>query len=110
MRLIFIAAYVPSASMEPAIKKDSFILGVRIVGNLARGDVVIFSHEGGLLVKRITAMPGDVTKIGATLLTIPDGCYVVMGDNRDNSIDSRSWENPFVPESAIIAKVLYLRI
>ena len=31
-------------------------------------------------------------------------CYYVLGDNAENSLDSRYWEEPFVKEDEIVAK------
>ena len=41
-----------------------------------------------------------------TNLTVPEGMYFMIGDNRDDSADSRTWG--FVPESYIVGKPLYV--
>lgn len=38
---------------------------------------------------------------------VPEGCYLMLGDNRNHSADARGWPDPYVPESAIMAKVLF---
>lgn len=101
----------------------------------ARGDIIVFrAHEGSekVMVKRIVGTPGDTVEIraGTTFINgtelaepylkaiperkdfgpfeVPEGSYLVMGDNRNNSRDSRYWEDPYVKEDDILAKMLFL--
>ena len=100
-----------------------------------RGDIVIFKYpddESQNFVKRIIGIPGDVININnghvyvnGELLNedyirepmnsdgdeltyvVPSGSYFMLGDNRNNSKDSRYWTNTFVSKDKIIAKVSF---
>ncbi len=38
---------------------------------------------------------------------VPEGCYFFLGDNRNNSLDARYWNNSYIEKEKIIAKVLF---
>ncbi len=117
---LFAVFAIPSSSMAPTLRPGDEILVTRFLpGNgPARGDVVVFHAPTGadqFLVKRIIAVPGDHLEIRGGILRLngrplnepyladrarmadyppeilPGGFYFAMGDNREHSIDSRSW-------------------
>ena len=120
MRYVFLIGYVPTASMEPTLPQQSFILGIRIYEHPEDGDIIVFEKDDKLLVKRIAAGPGEEVDLSQMpymdtvpipvwdepVITVPEGCYFVLGDNTQNSWDSRYWEDPFVNVEEIVAKVL----
>lgn len=105
-KTVFLIGYVPSVSMEPTLKKGSIILGVRCYQELEIDDIIIFRHNGQLNVKRIAAIEGEGVVIDGKILLVPEDCYYVLGDNMENSYDSRFWEEPFVKRDDIIAKII----
>ena len=38
---------------------------------------------------------------------VPEGCYFMLGDNRNNSEDARYWNDPYIPEDRMLAKVYF---
>lgn len=102
-----------------------------------RGDIIIFKYpddERQLFVKRIIGLPGETVTIedakvyigeeeilleesylkeewvidnGSYVFEIPEGSYLVLGDNRNNSKDSRYWGNTYVTEEKILGKAVF---
>ena len=105
-RCVFFIGYVPTASMEPTLKTGSLLLGLRLFDELETGDIIIFHHDGSCLVKRIAACEGDSLIHKDTVVTVPEKCFYVLGDNTENSHDSRYWDDPFISYEGVIAKLL----
>ena len=103
-RYVIYIGYVPTESMEPTIMAGDKIFGIRIMGELEVGDVIVFEHEGTYMVKRIAAVQGDKLEDNSI---VPESCYYVLGDNIYDSYDSRYWDNPFIHKSQIVAIVLW---
>lgn len=104
-----------------------------VVREPERGDIVIFrwpDNEKELFVKRIIGLPGETITIedamiyvdgvlleedylkeewtvdnGPYTFEIPEGSYLVLGDNRNNSKDARYWNNTYVKEDQILGEV-----
>ncbi len=105
-KAVFLIGYVPTESMEPTLERESYIIGCRIYSDLKTGDIIIFRHNGKLLVKRIAAVEGDIMEGNGIRVTVPKGCYYVLGDNADSSYDSRYWDDPFVKKADVVAKLI----
>ncbi len=97
-----------------------------------RGDIVVLQDPRKPevdLIKRVIGLPGETLEIvdgkvyindfrleepyikaiwhdNKPKIVVPPGQYFVMGDNRDNSLDSRSQQVGFVPKELIIGKAM----
>lgn len=125
---------VDGRSMEPSFQDGDYVIVNKLAyrsGELDRGDVIVFPfplNEEEDFIKRIIALPGDRLTIvrGDIFLNgnrinedyllsdasgdmdeiiVPLGTVFVMGDNRNDSSDSRVWGPLLISE--IIGKAVY---
>jgi signal peptidase I len=122
---------IPSSSMAPTLVPGDHIVVTpyRFGKKPSRGDVIVFRSPrvaDELMIKRVIGTPGDLieTRAGRVIVCghalpepyvaeqaatgaispqiIPADTYFVLGDNRSDSLDSRSWG--VLPQDAVLGK------
>ena len=132
---VIVNATVPTSSMENTIMAGDRVIGSRLYytrHDPERGDIIMFDYPDDpsiLYIKRVIGLPGDHIEItgGVVYLNgepldepylnvvtegewgpydVPPGCYFMMGDNRNDSADSRYWQNTYLTRDGIVGKAV----
>ena len=72
---VFLLTNIPSESMLDTLQVEDKVYGNRLAyikDEPERGEIIIFHIE------------------------VPEDCFFMLGDNRNDSLDARYWENTFV--------------
>lgn len=119
---------VDGASMNTTLNNGDILLLEKYDNKYERFDIVVFDLNGEKLIKRIIGLPGEQVEYKNNILYINgekmddnygygetqnfnytktlDNCYFVLGDNRNDSSDSRIFG--CVPKNKIIGSVRYI--
>lgn len=134
----FMLSYIPSSSMEDTIMTGNVVFSTRYgvkEEDIERFDILVFippDNTDITYIKRVIGLPGETIEvregkvyangvelddsfikdshkqIGDGVYEVLERCYFFMGDNWNNSKDSRFWENPYVSIDDIQTKARFI--
>ena len=129
---------IPSGSMEATIMTGDIVVGTRYdvgEGEIERYDILVFTppdEPDVIYIKRVIGLPGETIVVengrvyadgveldddfvknpmnrkGDGTYIVPEGCYFFLGDNRNQSKDSRFWNEKYVPIENIEGKAKFI--
>lgn len=134
--MFFLIGKTASSSMEGEIPKASYTITNKLAyvnKNPSRGDIIVFNDAtGDQTMKRIIGLPEETIKFvdgyvyvnekrldesmyldeegntySSETFKVPENSYLVLGDNRLDSYDSRFMKESFVSKDNIVGRVIY---
>ena len=119
-------------SMNPTLYESNYVISSNYK-ELERGDIIMFYQGDQKFIKRILGLPGDTVEMTQDCkiyingervkenyiecypyafnneqqypLTVPEGEYFILGDNRNDSLDSRVMSIGTIEENRIIGEI-----
>jgi len=94
LQLGWLVVTVIGPSMQPTLRPgDHLLVRRRPIRRIRAGQIVVLDTDHELIIKRVAAVPGDPVPSGLDLCSadrVPAGRLVLLGDNTNSSIDSRT--------------------
>ena len=129
--LVMPVLQISGNSMSPTFQNGEIVLSLK-KNDYKQGDIIAFYHGNKILIKRVIAKSGDwvdIDKDGNVYVNnkkveekyidniaygntdiklpyqVPDNKYFVLGDDRENSIDSRNTQIGSIDKNDIVGKI-----